>query len=161
MQLHKVPTCVRPYTKEERTSLDFNEKQSKEGRKIVLFFFFNFVRWYLNHNWIVVFIPKLIIFINLKIKKEYFDLPFTFLATRESTQYSTRTYPTYEYFAHPIDLFPLPYFATGYIMNDFFMSPGFDSSSTDYINTNGKFTVICKPGLLNDGRWRLKSTQKT
>ena len=31
----------------ERTSRDFNENQPKEGRKI--FYFFNFVRWYLNH----------------------------------------------------------------------------------------------------------------
>ena len=49
----------------ERTSRDFNENQPKEGRKI--FYFFNFVRLYQNHQQIVVYIPKLIIFIKLKI----------------------------------------------------------------------------------------------
>ena len=29
-----------------------------------MFYFFNFVRWYLNHFQVVVYIPKLIIFIN-------------------------------------------------------------------------------------------------
>ena len=40
----------------ERTSLDFNENQPKEGTKI--FYFLNFVGWYLNHYQIVVCIPK-------------------------------------------------------------------------------------------------------
>ena len=33
---------------------DFNENQPKEGRKII--YFFNFVRWYQNHELTVVYI---------------------------------------------------------------------------------------------------------
>ena len=49
----------------QRTSGDFNENHPKEGRKI--FYFFNFANWYQNYEYIVVYIPKLIIFLRLKI----------------------------------------------------------------------------------------------
>ena len=64
---------VQPF--DQRTSMDFNENQFKEGGKI--FYFFNFVRWHLNHYQIVGY-PKVNYFrkfedhISLKnVKREF------------------------------------------------------------------------------------------